>query len=36
MGQPIGDGIWIALAWCLGILIVAYIFAMRVYKHQAA
>ena len=30
--QPVGNDIWIALAWCLGILIVAYIFAMRAYK----
>ncbi len=33
-GQPVGDDIWIALAWCLGILIVAYVFAMRVYKRN--
>lgn len=35
-GQPVGSDIWIALAWCLGILIVAYIFAMRVYKRKSA
>ncbi len=34
--QPVGNDIWIALAWCLGILTVAYIFAMRVYKSKAA
>ena len=34
--QPVGNDIWVALAWCLGILIVAYLFAMRVYKHKAA
>jgi ABC-2 type transport system permease protein len=34
--QPVGNNIWIALAWCLGILVVAYIFAMRVYKRNAA
>jgi ABC-2 type transport system permease protein len=34
-GQPVGDDIWIALAWCLGIMIVAYWFAMRVYKRKA-
>ncbi len=34
--QPVGNDILIALAWCLGILIVAYIFAMRVYKQKAA
>src|SRR5882672_9281018 len=26
--QPVGADIWIALAWCVGILIVAYVFAM--------
>lgn len=36
MGQPVGNDIWIALAWCLGILIVAYILAMRVYRRKAA
>lgn len=35
-GQPVGNGIWVALAWCLGITIVAYLFAMRVYKRKAA
>jgi ABC-2 type transport system permease protein len=34
--QPVGNDIWIALAWCLGILIVAYLFAMRAYKRRAA
>ena len=34
--QPVGNDIWIALVWCLGILIVAYIFAMRIYKRKAA
>ena len=34
-GQPVGDDIWIALAWCLGILSVAYLFAMRVYRRTA-
>jgi ABC-2 type transport system permease protein len=34
--QPVGNDIWIALAWCLGILIVAYLFAMRTYKRKAA
>jgi ABC-2 type transport system permease protein len=35
-GQPVGNDIWFALAWCLGIMIVAYLFAMRVYKRKAA
>ncbi|MBC3796388.1 ABC transporter permease [Acetobacterium tundrae] len=33
-GQPVGNDIWIALAWCIGITIVAYIFAMRAYKKR--
>lgn len=33
-GQPVGYDIWVALVWCLGILIVAYVFAMIVYKHK--
>jgi len=35
-GQPVGNDIWIALAWCVGITLVAYIFAMRAYKRKAA
>jgi ABC-2 type transport system permease protein len=34
-GQPVGNDIWVALAWCVGIIIVAYIFAMRAYKKRA-
>jgi ABC-2 type transport system permease protein len=33
-GQPVGNDIWVALAWCLGILVAAYVFAMLVYKHK--
>jgi ABC-2 type transport system permease protein len=33
-GQPAGNDIWVALAWCVGIMLVAYIFAMRVYKKR--
>jgi ABC-2 type transport system permease protein len=32
--QPIGNGIWTALAWCVGILVVAYIFATIVYRRR--
>ncbi|MFS0838730.1 ABC transporter permease [Paenibacillus sp. 1P03SA] len=32
--QPVGNDIWVALTWCAGILFVAYIFAMRVYKKR--
>src|SRR5512139_1189540 len=35
-GQPIGDDLWIALAWCVGLLVVAYGFAMSVYRSKIA
>jgi ABC-2 type transport system permease protein len=31
-GQPVGGDIWTALAWCMGIAILAYFFAMKAYK----
>ncbi len=34
--QPVGTDIWIALAWCVGILIVAYFFAMGTYRRRIA
>lgn len=34
--QPVGNDIWVALMWCLGIMIVAYLFAMRIYKQKTA
>jgi ABC-2 type transport system permease protein len=34
--QPVGTGIWIALAWCAGILIVAYALAMAIYHRKIA
>jgi ABC-2 type transport system permease protein len=34
--QPVSTGIWTALAWCLGILIVAYAFAMAAYRRKIA
>jgi ABC-2 type transport system permease protein len=34
--RPAGDEGWIALAWCLGLLIVAYALAMRTYRHKVA
>ena len=34
--QPVGTDIWIALAWCVGILIVAYAFAMAAYRRKIA
>jgi ABC-2 type transport system permease protein len=32
--QPVGAEIWIALAWCVGILVVAYFFAMATYRRK--
>ncbi|PRX47045.1 ABC-2 family transporter [Prauserella shujinwangii] len=32
--QPVGTGIWIALAWCVGILIIAYLVATAAYRHR--
>ncbi len=32
--QPVGNDIWVALAWCVGIMFLAYIFAMRAYKKR--
>ena len=32
--QPVGNHIWTALAWCVGLLVVAYVLAMRVYHHK--
>ncbi|MEK4154837.1 ABC transporter permease [Paenibacillus odorifer] len=34
MGQPVGNDIWGAIIWCIAILVVAYLLAMRVYKHK--
>ncbi|TCO26514.1 ABC-2 type transport system permease protein [Kribbella steppae] len=32
--QPVGNDIWIALAWCVGLLVVAYAFAMVIYRRK--
>jgi ABC-2 type transport system permease protein len=34
--QPVGNELWVALAWCVGIALVAYVFAMRVYRRKGA
>jgi ABC-2 type transport system permease protein len=34
--QPVSDDIWTALAWCVGILVVAYAFATVVYRRKIA
>lgn len=33
-GQPMGSEMWIAVAWCVGIMIVAYFFAMAAYRRK--
>jgi ABC-2 type transport system permease protein len=32
--RPVGDGIWVALAWCTGILVAAYAVAMACYRRR--
>lgn len=32
--QPVDNNIWVALAWCVGMVLVAYFFTMRVYKKR--
>ncbi len=34
--QPVGTDIWIALAWCIGVLIVAYALAMATFRRRIA
>ncbi|GAB2648309.1 ABC transporter permease [Kribbella swartbergensis] len=34
--QPVGDDIWTALAWCVGVLVAAYVFAMAAYRRKVA
>lgn len=34
-GSPVGSELWVALAWCVGIMIVAYLFAARAYQKHA-
>ena len=34
--QPVDSDIWIALAWCAGILVVAYVFANLTYRRKLA
>ena len=32
--QPVGNDLWIALGWCVGIMLVAYFFAVRAHKRN--
>jgi ABC-2 type transport system permease protein len=34
-GQPVGTEIWIALAWCVGILGLGYALSVLVYRRRA-
>lgn len=34
--EPVGGDIWVALAWCVGLLVVAYAAAMLVYRRKVA
>ena len=33
-GQPVGTDLWVALAWCVGILVVSYFIAMSIYRKK--
>jgi ABC-2 type transport system permease protein len=35
-GQPLGNDVWTALAWCVGILVVAYALGLRTYRRKLA
>ncbi|WP_313804069.1 ABC transporter permease [Cytobacillus sp.] len=32
--EAVGNGIWVALAWCVGIMVIAYFFASKKFKGQ--
>ncbi|MDF3046495.1 MAG: transporter permease, partial [Ornithinibacter sp.] len=34
--QPVGSDIWVALGWCLGLLVVAHALAMLAYRRRFA
>jgi ABC-2 type transport system permease protein len=34
--QPVSTSIWIALAWCVGILVISYAFAMSIYRRKVS
>ncbi|MDC7121531.1 ABC transporter permease [Cellulomonas fimi] len=33
-GEPVGSDLWVALGWCVGILVVAYLGAMAAYRRR--
>jgi len=34
-GQPVGATVWVALAWCVAIIVIAYVLALRTYNRRA-
>jgi ABC-2 type transport system permease protein len=34
--RPVGNDIWVALAWCVGVLVLAYALAMAAYRRRTA
>jgi ABC-2 type transport system permease protein len=34
--QPVGSDLWIALAWCVGLLVAAYVGAMIIYLRKVS
>ena len=36
LGLPQGNSVWIAFAWCIGIIVVSYIAAIRVYNNKVS
>jgi ABC-2 type transport system permease protein len=34
--KPLGDDVWVALGWCVGILVVAWVVAARTYRRRLA
>jgi len=35
-GRPVGEDVWIALAWCVGIAILAYTIAVTIYRRRTS
>lgn len=36
MGTPAGDSLWLTMAWCAGIIIVAFVLSMQLYKRKVS
>lgn len=36
LNLPLGNSLWLALAWCMGIIIVAFVAAAQIYKRRTA